>query len=540
MNLKLLQKLFILFVFSVLIIFSFTALNYPGHVFIYIIFTIAFNIFFISGFTKGRIFFDTFLGIFFWLGFWLKFSVRVAFMGEEFQAAEQIGEFIGSGADFDHALLVSSIAIIALLVVSFIRRKWFFSYEKVARRSGLPETYAFYKKNRRAVLVSFAVLFTLAAVINVVFGIYQRGSVPRTMLPFKLDGIFTWLLLFGLASISTVILDCEFKIRDNPYLVTLLSFFESFFSNVSMLSRGMILNGSAILVGLVENGKRRAIDMKTSYKLIILIVFLSFFVSSVFAVNHLRKGLFYQDFPVDSNISKSFVAKHLQDSIGKLLKTPPKAPVMGKGVFVGYVYQIEFIIFKIKLFIFNKLQTMSHLLIEALMNLEALLLDRWVGIEGVMAVSSYSHLGWDLWKAGWQERYSHSGTSMYDVKILKSPFANMTQHHFISLPGIVAFFYYPGSYLFLFIAMLIVGSLGAAIEIFVYKLSGGNFILCSLIAQVVAYRYASFGYVPRQSYLLFGSICLNILIIYLMERILYRLNQSKDNSVEPESLKPQY
>lgn len=553
MNFRSSQKLLILFGCFVCLISGFTAVNYRGHTIVYFLFTIVFNVLFISGFTGRRIFFDTFIGIFFWLGFWLKFSVRIAFMGGEFQAAEQIGEFTGSGTDFDHALLVSSVAVISLLVATLIRRRWFFSYARVAGHSGLQEIFAFYKKHRRTLLISFAVFFIVIASTNVIFGIYQRGSVPKTILPFKLGGIYTWLLLFGLASISAVILDCEFKLRNNPYGVTVLSFFESFFSNVSMLSRGMILNGSALLLGLKENWDKHSILTTKRFKYLILVIFLGLFVISVFSVNHLRKSLFYVDFPVDTGTSKSFVAKHLQSSIQNFLKNRPKPPVAATRPqppttrFGIYIYKVElmffelnekvkFIRFKLYSFIFNTLETMSHLLIEALVNVEALLLDRWVGIEGVMAVSSYSHLGWDLWKAGWQERYTHSGTSMYDVKILKSPFANMSGHHFISLPGIVAFLYYPGSLLFLFISMLVAGLLAGAIEMMIYKFSGGNFILCSLIAQVVAYRYASFGYVPYQSYLLFGSIILNIFIIYFTDRLLFYFKKSENRNYGPEAI----
>ena len=48
-----------------------------------------------------------------------------------------------------------------------------------------------------------------------------------------------------------------------------------------------------------------------------------------------------------------------------------------------------------------------------------------------------------------------------------------------------------------------------------------HFLQRSIWLNVIAYRFASFGYVPAQSYLLFGTIFLNILIIYIMEKILY-------------------
>jgi hypothetical protein len=133
----------------------------------------------------------------------------------------------------------------------------------------------------------------------------------------------------------------------------------------------------------------------------------------------------------------------------------------------------------------------------------ALLIDRWVGIEGVMAVSSSPKLGWDLWREAWREKYSEHSTSFYDMNLIDSPYIgiDMSQHHFISLPGVIAFFFYPGSYLFLFGCLFLLGAFAASIEVAAFRLGGANLILCSLMAQVVAFRYASFGYVPGQSYL---------------------------------------
>jgi hypothetical protein len=42
------------------------------------------------------------------------------------------------------------------------------------------------------------------------------------------------------------------------------------------------------------------------------------------------------------------------------------------------------------------------------------------------------------------------------------------------------------------------------------------------VAQVVAFRFASFGYVPAQSYLLFGTLLLNVLMIAAVDWVLRR------------------
>ena len=68
--------------------------------------------------------------------------------------------------------------------------------------------------------------------------------------------------------------------------------------------------------------------------------------------------------------------------------------------------------------------------------------------------------------------------------------------------------------------MFLAGLFAFLVELLVYKLGGRNIIFCAMIAQIIVFRYANFGYVPGQSYLLFGSIFLNVILIYLADKIL--------------------
>ncbi|MEN6318163.1 MAG: hypothetical protein ABFD82_05360 [Syntrophaceae bacterium] len=504
-NLNISRILLGIFCLLVCVVSFFTLVNYSGRAIVYIIFTIVLNTLFVCGFTKNKIFLDTFIGIFLWLGFWLKFSVRVGFMGGRFY--ECVGSFSGTGAACDQVLLITSCGVSALLIATFIRRKFLFSYTSAIRQTRLEGIFAYYRDHRKLTLALFISLVVVVALTNVIFGVYQRGMVPRTILPFGLGGIYTWLLLFGLTSVSAVILDCEFRMKKDPYLASFIGFLECFFSNGAMLSRGMILNGGSLTIGLLDNARKRSINLGLRYQLIILVVFGALFVSSVLAVNYIRS------YSIVSSIENAAV-RH-----SKALKSKALDSRASKS------RALDSPELNVKAAESAELNSMA--LKTSVRTTQPLILDRWVGIEGVMAVSSYPRLGWDLWKTAWQERYSHSGTSMYDLTFIKSPYLEFdaSEYHFISLPGIVAFFYYPGSYVFLFFSMLLLGLLGAGIEIATFRLSGGNIILCSLIAQVVAYRYASFGYVPYQSYLLFGSIFLNVLIIFFLDRALLIANR---------------
>ncbi len=459
-----------------------TLFHYPGNAVIYIVFSILLNALLFAGLNRTSIFFDTFLGVFFWLGFWLKFSVRMVFTDGKFH--ESVGFFDYSADAYDRALLVTSCGITGLLVARLIREKILFEHLANFRSVALEGLRAVYARHRKAIWFGFFVLTLGVAVSNGYLGIYQRGTAPQTVLPYGLGGVYTWLLLFGASSISAVMLHFELQLHARiAYVLILLVLLETFLSNVSMLSRGMILNAGALMLGAYVCARAYDISLGLRTPMLTIAAFLGLFVASIVVVNHLRMG-FYGDKPI-------VVSESLQ-----------KLDVSGRRVGnIGLESTILFI-------------------------------DRWVGMEGVMSVTSYPKLGWDLWEEAWQEKYSDRGTSLYDRKISKAAAkydpADLSIHHFITLPGILGFFFYPGSYVFLFVSMLALGLLGAAIEAAVYKWGGGNLILCSLMALVVAYRYVHFGYVPGRSYLLSGALVLNVALIYLMGRVLAYRHDAKE------------
>ena len=287
-------------------------------------------------------------------------------------------------------------------------------------------------------------------------------------MPYNLRGLYTWFLFFGATSVSALMLNGELKRHQAiSYTLILLVLLETFASSVSMLSRGMILNSGALFVGVYVALKMQRVSWRSCPLLPTAVTFVILVTSSVVLVNYMRQQVF-----------------------------------AGDGAAPG----VE----PLSLSIQNR----------------SLLLDRWVGMEGAMAVSSYPDLGWELFEEALREEYRDYGRSLYDGRIAKeisdeyNSWLEENRRHFISIPGILSFLYYPGSYVFLFAAMLIVGGIGVGIEIATYKWAGSNVILCSLIAFVVVFRYVHFGYAPARSYLLFGAIALNVILIHFLNRLL--------------------
>jgi len=445
---------------------------YPGQGYVYLLFTVISNYLLWLGFRKKAIYFDTIIGVLFWLGFWLKLTIRVGFTHGRF--VEQTGNFDGSGPAFDRGLLVASCGLFALIVVSLIRERVFCYDEHAAATISQPGLYGFYCRYRKSVLAVFAILCLCVAITNIMYGIYQRGQVPETILPFGLSGVYKWLLQFGLASFAALILHFEYVAGGRKSLTGwAFAIFEGFTSNVSLLSRGMVLNWSALFYGFLRSVQLNRLKIRLPFIAVVSLLFALLFAGSVMSVNYLRYHGSFKNAAQEFSAERDWGGADAQAING-----------MGKSLFI----------------------------------------DRWVGMEGVLAVTSSGREGWDLWKQGWQERYSDHSTSFFDLNMVKSPYlkADTTVHHYISLPGVIAFCFYSGSFLFLFGCMLLVGAIGAVIDAAVYRLGGKNLILCSLLAQVVAYRFSSFGYVPAQSYLLFGSLFLNLLMIYGAEKVLAR------------------
>ena len=288
------KLVFLVIATAILLLATIALPRYPGQASVYIMFTVISNALLYVGFSKNAIFFDAFIGVFFWLGFWLKLTLRVVFSDGVLN--EAVGNFDRSGVAFDRGLLVATCGLSGLLLVSLIRRKLFFNYPNQIEGLSHKNLFNVYKRYRKTVFVLFVLLLVFIAISNAVLGIYQKGSITQTTLPFGLNGVYKWLLLFGLASFSALILRFEFEInKKTSLLVMFLSLLESFVSNVSLLSRGMILNAGALLYGVLVSLKLNSIKSRIRFFITTFLIFGTLFISSVLLVNYLRTTVYLDD-----------------------------------------------------------------------------------------------------------------------------------------------------------------------------------------------------------------------------------------------------
>ena len=470
------SKLF--FLLMIIAFFFYGIQDYKGNKFLYLIFTIVSNFLIYFSFRKNSIFFETFFGIFLWLGFWFKFTLTISFTDGMFR--EGVGLFDYTPNSFDNALSISLVGIIAFILSGYLRQNFFFNYPKKINFN-LKKNH-FFMNNRNLIWVIFFIFFTIVTISNFYLKIYQKGLLPIYDFNFLFNGTYKWLLLFGLTTISSIIIFFEINFYKKFFFISsILVFFETFLSSFSMLSRGMIFNAIAILFGIYKFTNKISTKIEIKNYLSSLAIIAVLFYISVFSVNYIRANFFYV------GVNKEIIKEFKKD-----LKPEQKKK--------------------------KKYNTLAKNNSEIMY----LLINRWVGIDGVMAVLSKKEtLNKSFLLNSFNERANISGPTFYELTFNLEYMDGSEQHYSNvkgnTLPGIIAFIYYSGSYIFLFLAIFTLCFLASLLEYIAFKISGRNLIFASLIGQIIAFRFIHFGYLPHQSYLLFGTIIGTLILVFLFK-----------------------
>jgi hypothetical protein len=483
-----------LFIFFLLVsIFFRTIIIYKGNWLIYFLFSLVSNYLIWFAFRKNFSFFEIFFSIFLWLGFWFKFTIALSLSDGLFR--EGVGRFNYSPEQFDLVLIVSSIAITGVIVAGYIRN-FFFSYPKINFEKISPSL--FYKKYRNVILFIFFFIIVLVSCVNFYLRIYQKGIVSIENYNFLFSGIIKMLLLFGLTSISSFILYFEivtFKKLSN--LTLIIALLETFFSSLSMISRAMFFSCLPIYFSIYKLTRSIKKNFDIYYFIKFFILVFSLFYISVVSVNFVRTKYFYIGVPFftseefNKNKELNFIE---EDSSGNSIYVEKKIITISSS--------------------FNEFLYLS--------------VNRWVGIDAVMAVVGSSEiLNFNLLKRSFLDRFQLDSLSFYErtfgleklnsINLIKNIIKGNT------LPGIIAFLYYSGSLIFIFLIIIGLCLLASLIEFLSFLVSKQNMIFSSIISMVIAYRFIHFGYLPNQSYLLFGSMFFTILFVFFFFRLIKKI-----------------
>ena len=125
--------------------------------------------------------------------------------------------------------------------------------------------------------------------------VFSKNTIPETILPFGLNNFINWLLMFGLTSLSSVLIFFEFfHKKNNSNKILRYGILETFISSVSILSRAMIFNGTALIYGFYKLVDFSKIEIRKKKFVNYFLILLILFVISLFVVNKLRQSKDFQ------------------------------------------------------------------------------------------------------------------------------------------------------------------------------------------------------------------------------------------------------
>ena len=468
--------LFLSLLFFLTIISIYISYKFEINFFIFFIFSLICNFYFLSSLIKQSSFFHFFLAMYIWLGFYFKFIINLLF------------NFDGSWGEID-SLVNSQFSNDTLLVSIFGIAGFFFShlFQLIKYNSYLNIQYdfkthpkiskfrdlIFFKKKK---IFFFLFFFSIIIFfINIKFNIYQKGIIQNNdndIINYSRN-IIKWLLFFGLTSFSCYFLHYLLLKKKIYNFAIVVIIFENFLSNLSMMSRGMFINVLAVFYGIYKMNKYYKLHFKNKKIILVFFIAFTFFIASVVLVNKLRfKSYYILD---DEKLKITSTIKHNDTEL--------KEPASFRNFQLIYV----------------------------------LVLQRFVGFDSLLAlVQNKEKLSYDFLIESLKFKENSSDVTFFS-KIQNETIENIKgknpQSYFIKTPGIISFLYYSGSALFLLISTFLIGLTFIFFEKLVFNFLNSNYLIVSLISNLVVYRLIHFGYDPTSTLKYFLLIILNILFL---------------------------
>jgi hypothetical protein len=460
------KKSFNFFFFTYLVFLVFYLLNfnnYIGSKFLFFIFHLSSFCLFLVAVKRNNSAFEFFTYFFLILSFWFKFNCILYF--ENIKITE--GNFDLAISNYDNATYIIIIVFAACICASFIKEFIIKKFNRKIKFKMSNSFIEFYKNYRFFIFFLFSLFLILVWSTNFYYKIYSKGLVNDHIAPL-IKYFYSWCLTYGLAVFTSLFIYIDFIIF-NKSKIFIFGIFESFFTQMNIYSRSFLLSFIAYLRGflLLINIKKFKLFKHNLAKFIFLILIIFFL--SIFFTTKFRNSQFYET--------------------NKFIRPT------------------------------NFLSTFSDIF--------SLSVNRWVGIDALLAVSQNKNLSLNFFLSAWQEEKNIKKKSFYiDNFFSRFDYSQFEKENLniVITPGIVAFLYYSGSAIFVFISILFLILICSAIEILFFYYSQGNIILANIIGYALSVRLIHFGYAPFNTINFLLSFLLTFFIIYFLTNIIQKKN----------------
>ena len=147
----------------------------------------------------------------------------------------------------------------------------------------------------------------------------------------------------------------------------------------------------------------------------------------------------------------------------------------------------------------------------------SLSVDRWIGLEGVMAVVAYPEKSMELLQDAALEKREKGGVTKFQI-VANSHYRwiDSSEWRFASLPGPVAFLFFSGSKWVVLLGMALFVVVLQLSEKMVLKLTSNPF-LCSLFSFTLANKIAQMGVAPRMDIPFYSMILAFVFFVYFLQ-----------------------
>ena len=504
------QKYFLIISTIVIVIsYVYSSYLYSGNRLIFFLFFLSIHLYVLISFFFSNLFFDKVLSTFLWLGFYMAIFFKIIF--KVYSIKEGDGNFEYLPDQFNKVLIWSSVAILAF-IASSLCHKFFIKLKKLNEKNNF-KLINFYKKYRNLTLLIFLILILITNFYNFKFGIYQKGLTPLHEIHPFFSIILKFFIIFGLTTISTLLIDYEIKSKNKLTLLILLIFyFEIITTNTVLLSRSYIFLGGFILFSILIFYKVERTDANYINSFLLnIFVFIFIFLINIQLINSVRDIKYFDPQFIYSDKVREIKEKKY-DVIIELKLIDDEKKILKK-----HIKKIED----------KKDSPYKEKIYTKFKDISFLIQNRFIGFESLAIVTSSKRQGKEAFWNSFQEEISYKPKeSYYAINFMNVSGTNLEAGSFrqysVFLPGVIAFFSYHGSLIFLFMSLFLLHFSLGFIERIALLLSFNCKIFSSFVGFTLAYRLIHFGYVPKNSYMLLTAIFISIFGIFVISKLIKR------------------
>jgi hypothetical protein len=431
--------------------------RYPGQRPEFILFIVAYVLMALLALPKPRSYGYSFLAGFLFLGFCAK---AVAYFALGIALVEPTGAFDGSGRAWDVAVVPATMGSAAVITIRIIHLAVFRTHQ----RTTLPvwsHSPIWYVNLRIPVLIASGGVLAALTVANLLLAFYQVGVTPKAVLPAHLNVPIEWLFVTGFAMWAATLTGWESQLALNrlgPALLIPLA--EAVASLVTLSRAAYLFRALPYLMVVGDFPAYFRMHLSGRWRSLLLVLMVAGLVVSLVGVAFLRIATY----PLVSQVVTGPVPSATPTVI---VATPTPTSGLQGGVsdprfrFVGR-------------------------------ELSLLIVGRWIGIEGIMSVSSHAGLGVNLFESALRENPAAGEASIYQ-HISGSSYQTTSNYVFLTTPGAIGVLYYSGSLIVVFAGMAGLTALLISVEMVASYLLGNAFTV-SIVAIALANAVAQMNF----------------------------------------------